>query len=189
MNSARHFSLQQLVGEVMRKLHLIAVLSTCLLAAFVVSAQASGGHEPGPGFTNSSLEGAYYIPCACEGNETSTGGSIHSAGMGKIVFDGKGGATITQQNLYTEIGNQITRVVKDGVPLAQFSGSYQVDSEGYGVLFDGAFPPKESAFTPSFMVTKANGKNVTEIYLILPQNFIDFTPEPKHLIHVTAARR
>ena len=173
----------------MRKLHLIALVGSCLLAAFVVSAQASGGHERGPGFTNRSLEGTYYIPCACEGNETTTGGSIHSAGMGKIVFDGKGRATITQQNLYTEIGNQITRVVKDGVPLAQFSGSYEVDPEGYGVLFDGSFPPKDSDFTPSFMVTKANGKNVTEIYLILPQNFIDFTPEPKHLIHVTAGRR
>jgi hypothetical protein len=173
----------------MRKLRLIAFLGTCLLAAFGVSAQAYAGDTRGPGFINRNLEGTYYIPCACEGNETMTGGSIHSAGMGKIVFDGKGGATITQQNLYTEIGNQITRVVKDGVPLAQFSGSYEVDSEGYGLLFDGAFPPKESDFTPSFMVTKANGRNVTEIYLILPQNFIDFTPEPKHLIHVTAARR
>ena len=173
----------------MRKLHLFAFLGACLLAVFEVSAQAHGGYHGGPGFTNRSLEGTYYIACACEGNETSTGGSIHSAGMGKIVFDGKGGATITQHNLYTEIANTITRVVKDGVPLAQFTGSYEVDSEGYGVLFDGAFPPKDNQFTPSFMVTKANGREVTEIYLILPQNFIDFTPEPKHLIHVTAARR
>jgi hypothetical protein len=173
----------------MRKLNLLALLGSCLLATFVVSTQAYGGHDGGPRFTNKSLEGTYYIACACEGNETSTGGSIHSAGMGKIVFDGKGAATITQQNLYTEIANTITRLVKDGVPLAQFSGSYAVDSEGYGVLFDGAFPPKDSDFSPSFMVTKANGKEVTEIYLILPQNFIDFTPEPKHLIHVTAAQR
>jgi hypothetical protein len=170
-------------------MQLIKFLGTCLLAAFVVSAQANGQQKQGHDFTNKSLEGAYYIACACEGNETSTGGSIHSAGMGKIVFDGKGGATITQHDLYTEIANNITRVVKDGMPLAQFAGSYEVDSEGYGLLFDGSFPPKESELTPSFMVTKANGKEVTEIYLILPQNFIDFTQEPKHLIHVTAARR
>jgi hypothetical protein len=173
----------------MKTQRLIAFLGTCLLAVFIVSAQAAGEQGGPPGFTMKSMEGTYYIPCACEGNETSTGGSIHSAGMGKIVFDGKGGATITQQNLYTEIGNVITRVVKEGEPLAQFAGSYEVNYEGYGLLFDGAFPPKDSNFTPSFMVTKANGINVTEIYLILPQNFIDFTQEPKHLIHVTATQR
>jgi len=173
----------------MRNIRLIEFLSICLLAVFMVSAHATGDQDVGHGFTAKSLEGTYYIPCACEGNETLTGGSIHSAGMGKIVFDGKGGATITQHNLYTEIGNQITRVVNDGVPLAEFSGSYEVNPEGYGLLFDGAFPPRASNITPSFMVTKANGNNVTEIYLILPQNFIDFTPEPKHLIHVTAAQR
>jgi hypothetical protein len=132
----------------MRENRLIAFLGICLLAVFMASAQASDGHDRGHGFTEKSLQGTYYIPCACEGNETSTGGSIHSAGMGKIVFDGKGGATITQHNLYTEIGNQITRVVKDGVPVAKFSGSYEVDSEGNGLLFDGAFPPKDSNFTP-----------------------------------------
>lgn len=173
----------------MRQRYLIAFLGTCLLAVFMVSAQAFDGRERDRGFTEKSLEGTYYITCACEGNETSTGGSIHSAGMGKIVFDGKGGATITQQNLYTEIGNQITRVVKDGVPLAEFPGAYEVNSEGYGLLFDGAFPPKDSEFTPSFMVTKTRGRKASEIYLILPQNFIDFSPQPKHLIHVTAARR
>jgi hypothetical protein len=185
----------------MKTQRLIVFLGTCLLAVFMVSAQASGEQGASPGFTMGSMEGTYYIPCACEGNETATGGSIHSAGMGKIVFDGKGGATITQHNLYTEIGNVITRVVKDGrmilmpgepPPPAEFPGSYEVNSEGYGLLFDGAFPPKEgewSVFTPSFMVTKANGTRVTEIYLILPQNFITFTPEPKHLIHVTATRR
>jgi hypothetical protein len=173
----------------MNIIRLIKFLGTGFLAVLMVSAQASGDQNRGHEFTNRNLEGTYYIPCACEGNETSTGGSIHSAGMGKIVFDGKGGATITQQNLYTEIGNQITRVVKDGMPLAQFSGSYEVNTEGYGLLFDGAFPPKDSDLTPSFMVTKVSGKKVTEIYLILPQNFIDFTPEPKHLIHVTAVRR
>ena len=180
----------------MRKLHLIAFVGSCLLAAFVVSAQASDGHDRGPGFTNRSLVGTYYIPCACEGNAPG-GGSIHSAGMGKIEFDGKGGATITQQNLYIEIGNQIIRLVKDGLYQdgsempAVFSGSYEVNSEGFGLLFDGQFGPKEgSPYTPSFMVTKANGRNVSEIYLILPQNFIDPPPaEPKHLIHVTAARR
>jgi len=173
----------------MRENRLIVFLGTCLLAVFMASAQASDGYDRSHGFTEQSLQGTYYIPCACEGNETATGGSIHSAGMGKIVFDGKGGATITQHNLYTEIGNQITRVVKDGVPLAEFSGSYEVNSEGYGLLFDGAFPPKDSDFTPSFMVTKVKGKKATEVYLILPQNFIDFTPEPKHLIHVTATQR
>ena len=173
----------------MRESSLIAFLATCFLAVFMASAQASDGHDRGHGFTEKSLQGTYYIPCACEGNETATGGSIHSAGMGKIVFDGKGGATITQHNLYTEIGNQITRVVKDGVPLAEFSGSYEVNSEGYGLLFDGAFPSKDSDFTPSFMVTKVKGKKATEVYLILPQNFIDFTQEPKHLIHVTATQR
>mgnify|MGYP001816955735 CR=1 FL=1 len=175
----------------MKENRLIAFLGTCLLAVFMVSAQASDdGHDnTGHGFTEKSLLGTYYIPCACEGNETATGGSIHSAGMGKIVFDGKGGATITQHNLYTEIGNQITRVVKDGVPLAEFSGSYEVNTEGYGLLFDGAFPPKDSDFTPSFMITKVKGKKATEVYLILPQNFIDFTQEPKHLIHVTATQR
>ena len=181
----------------MRENRLIEFLGTCLLAVFMVSAQASGDHDHdrSHGFTEKSLEGTYYIPCACEGNETVlTGDSIHSAGMGKIVFDGKGGATITQHNLYTEIGNQITRWVKDGVPLAEFSGSYEVNSEGYGLLFDGAFPPKENEFTPSFMVTKVKRKKATEIYLILPQNFIDFPPaeepgDPKHLIHVTATQR
>ena len=173
----------------MRENRLIAVLGTCLLAVLMASAQASDGQDINHGFTEKSLQGTYYIPCACEGNETATGGSIHSAGMGKIVFDGKGGATITQHNLYTEIANQITRVVKDGVPLAEFSGSYEVNSEGYGLLFDGAFPPKDSDFTPSFMVTKVKGKKATEVYLILPQNFIDFTQEPKHLIHVTATQR
>jgi hypothetical protein len=64
-----------------------------------------------------------------------------------------------------------------------------VNSEGYGLLFDGAFPSKDSEYTPSFMITKKEGKKAAEIYLILPQNFIDFTMEPKHLIHVTAARR
>jgi len=173
----------------MRENRLIAFLGTCLLAVLMASAQASDGQDRGHGFTEKSLQGTYYIPCACEGNETATGGSIHSAGIGKIVFDGKGGATITQHNLYTEIANQITRVVKDGVPLAEFSGSYEVNSEGYGLLFDGAFPPKDSDFTPSFMVTKVKGKKATEVYLILPQNFIDFTQEPKHLIHVTATQR
>ena len=173
----------------MRENRVIAVLGTCLLAVLMASAQASDGQDINHGFTEKSLQGTYYIPCACEGNETATGGSIHSAGMGKIVFDGKGGATITQHNLYTEIANQITRVVKDGVPLAEFSGSYEVNSEGYGLLFDGAFPPKDSDFTPSFMVTKVKGKKATEVYLILPQNFIDFTQEPKHLIHVTATQR
>jgi len=182
----------------MRENRLIAFLGTCLLAVFMVSAQASGyhdhDHDRGHGFTEKSLKGTYYIPCACEGNETATGGSIHSAGMGKIVFDGKGGATITQHNLYTEIGNRIIRVVRDGVPLAEFSGSYEVNSEGYGLLFGGAFPPKDSDFTPSFMITKVKGKQLkgkkaTEVYLILPQNFIDFTQEPKHLIHVTATQR
>jgi hypothetical protein len=173
----------------MRENRLIAFLGTCLLAVLMASAQASDGRDINHGFTEKSLQGTYYIPCACEGNETATGGSIHSAGMGKIVFDGKGGATITQHNLYTEIANQITRVVKDGVPLAEFSGSYEVNSEGYGLLFDGAFPPKDSDFTPSFMVTKVKGKKATEVYLILPQNFIDFTQEPKHLIHVTATQR
>jgi len=173
----------------MRENRLIAFLGTCFLAVFMASAQASDGHDRKHGFTEKNLQGTYYIPCACEGNETATGGSIHSAGMGKIVFDGKGGATITQHNLYTEIGNQITRVVKDGVPLAEFSGSYEVNSEGYGLLFDGAFPPKDSDFTPSFMITKVKGKKATEVYLILPQNFIDFTQEPKHLIHVTATQR
>jgi len=175
---------------------LIAFIGTCLLAVFMASAQASDGHDRGHGFTEKSLQGTYYIPCACEGNETATGGSIHSAGMGKIVFDGEGGATITQQNLYIEIGNQIIRQVKDGLlqdesgAPAVFSGSYEVDSEGYGLLFGGAFGPKEdNPYTPSFMVTKANGAKVTEIYLILPQNFIDTDQLPKHLIHVTAARR
>lgn len=181
----------------MRENRLIAFLGTFLLAVFMASAQASDGQDRGHGFTEKSLQGTYYITCACEGNETSTGGSIHSAGMGKIVFDGKGGATITQQSLYTEIGNVITRVVKDGrmilmpgePPPAEFPGSYEVNSEGYGLLFDGAFPPKESEFTPSFMVTKVSGRKPTEIYLILPQNFITFTQQPKHLIHVTATRR
>ena len=175
---------------------LIAFLGTCLLAVFMVSSQASGAQGSSPGFTVKSMEGTYYIPCACEGNEISTGGSIHSAGMGKIVFDGEGGATITQQNLYIEIGNQIVRLVKDGLRQdgtgepAEFSGSYEVSSEGYGLLYGGAFGPKEdNPYTPSFMVTKANGVKETEIFLILPQNFIDTDQIPKHLIHVTAAQR
>jgi hypothetical protein len=173
----------------MREHRLIAFLSACLFTIFMVSTQASSGHGGEHEFTGKNLMGTYYIPCACEGNEVSGGGSIHSAGMGKIEFDGNGGATITQQNLYTEIGNVITRVVKDGVPLSEFSGSYEVNSEGYGLLFDGAFPPKDSPYTPSFMIKKVKDGMATEIYLILPQNFIDFTMEPKHLIHVTAARR
>ena len=180
----------------MKMQRLIAFLGTCLLAVFMVSAQASGEQGDSPGFTMKSMVGTYYIPCACEGNETSTSGSIHSAGMGKIVFDDEGGATITQQNLYIEIGNQIARLVKDGLRQdgsgepAVFSGSYEVNSEGFGLLFGGAFGPKEdNPYTPSFMVTKANGVVVTEIYLILPQNFIDSDQQPKHLIHVTAAQR
>ena len=181
----------------MKTQHLIAFLGTYLLAVFMVSAQAAGeqGASASPGFTMKSLEGTYYIPCACEGNETSSGGSIHSAGMGKIVFDGKGGATITQQNLYIEIGNVITRLVKDGVlqdgseTPAVFPGSYEVSPEGFGSLFDGAFPPEDNPYAPSFLVTRANGTQVTEIYLILPQNFIDADMQPKHLIHVTATRR
>lgn len=81
------------------------------------------------------------------------------------------------------------RVILKGVPTAEFQGSYEVNSQGYGLLFDGDFPPKESDYIPSFMITKAKGRKAAEIYLILPQNFIDFTMEPKHLIHVTAARR
>ena len=180
----------------MKTQRFIAFLGISLAAIFLVSAQAAGGHDASPGFTMKSLEGTYYIPCACEGNETSSGGSIHSAGMGKIEFDGEGGATITQQNLYIEIGNQIIRLVKDGLfqdgseMPAVFSGSYEVNSEGFGLLFDGAFGPKdENPYTPSFMVTTANGTQVTEIYLILPQNFIDADLQPKHLIHVTATRR
>ena len=182
----------------MRKLPLIAFLSTCILAGFVFSAQAIGAQGGSPAFTMKSMEGTYYIPCACEGNAALVnGGSIHSAGMGKIVFDGKGGATITQFNLYTEIANQITRVVQDGLFVggggqAVFSWSYEVNSEGVGVLYDlndTDSPAKDDPLAPSFMVTKANGKEVTEVYLILPQDFITFTPEPTHLIHVTAARR
>jgi hypothetical protein len=175
---------------------LITSLGACLMAVFMVSAQASDLQGAPRGFTMESMEGTYYIPCACEGNEMSTGGSIHSAGMGKIVFDGEGGATITQENLYIEIGNQIVRLVKDGLRQdgsglpAEFSGSFEVNSEGFGLLFGGPFGPKEdNPYTPSFMVTKANGVKVTEIYLILPQNFIDTDMQPKHLIHVTAAKR
>jgi hypothetical protein len=176
----------------MTKRHMIAFFSLLIVMMFVVSIQANARDH---GFTTKSVEGTYYIPCACEGNEVSSGGSIHSAGMGKIYFDGKGQATITQQNLYTEIGNVITRIIKDGIVVEEgypgriFKGSYEVNSEGYGLLFDGAFPPKESDYTPSFMVTKVKDRKPVEIYLILPQNFIDFTMEPKHLIHVTAVRR
>jgi len=184
----------------MRENRMIAYLGACFLAFFMVSAEASGGHGWGHGFTNKSLKGTYYIPCACEGNEVVSGGSIHSAGMGKIEFDGHGGATITQQNLYTEIGNKIVRVVENGKFLegpheghpAQFSGSYDVNSEGYGLLFDGAFPPEDyeyPEYIPSFLITKAWGRKPIEIYLVLPQDFIGLTMKPTHLIHVTATRR
>ena len=172
----------------MKAYRLRAILVTCLLAVFALAAQASDKNAWGSGFTKKSLEGTYYITCACEGN-VAGGGSIHSAGMGKIEFRLDGGVTITQFNLYTEIGNVINRYVKDGEPLAEFSGKYDVDpEEGYGRLYDGDFYPDLNE--PSFMITKVRGKKATEIYLILPQDFITpFGPEPKHLIHVTAARR
>ncbi len=171
----------------MTKRHIIAFFSALLVMMFVVPIQADArGH----GFTEKSLKGTYYIPCACEGNEVSTSGSIHSAGMGEIYFDGKNKATITQWNLYTEIGNEIKRLVKDGKPESKSTYSYKVFREGYGLLYDEANDlPENSPFTPSFMITKAKGRKAYQIYLILPQNFIDFTSPPKHLIHVTATRR
>lgn len=200
----------------MREPRRIALLSALILVAFVVPTQAfdhddyDGKHH---GFTERSLKGTYYIPCACEGNDLSInpfvgtqGGSIHVAGMGKAEFDGKGRVTITQQNVYIETTNSgVVRIVQDGVILpppltgepAQFSGSYKLvgpKNEGFGQIYgeffpDDRFPPEDDPNTPSFLITKAVGGKAIEIYLILPQNFFVLGGDPVTLIHVTATLR
>ena len=123
----------------MRGSRLIAILGSCLIVVLIASAQADDEGKNQGVFTEKSLNGLFYIPCACEGNNADVGGSIHSAGMGSIHFDGEGNATITQLNLYTESGNTITRVVNrgyfpDNTP-ARFNWKYEVYPEGYGCLY------------------------------------------------------
>jgi hypothetical protein len=89
----------------MKKHRSIIIAGTSLFAILLVADQASNAHDWRHGYDKWNLKGTYYIPCACEGNAGTHGGSIHSAGMGKIYFDGAGRATITQFNLYTEIDN------------------------------------------------------------------------------------
>jgi hypothetical protein len=188
--------------KVMKTHRFIGILGSCLMAVFLVSAQALGG---GHGITEQSLRGTYFIPCAEEGNYE-YGGSIHVAGMGKAEFDGAGSVTITQQNVYTEVGTSITRMVMDGIMLglnqpAQFSGFYKVNSEGFGQIYGGMFPPEDHPYTPSFLVTETTETRKSgriemakAIFMIIPQNFVDEPnsenpPPPKTLIHVTARLR
>jgi hypothetical protein len=180
----------------MKTSRVLGFLASCLVAVFLTSTQALGD---GYGITERSLWGTYLIPCAEEGNYED-GGSIHVAGMGKALFDGAGHVTITQENVYTEIGTTITRIVMDGNMVglglpAEKSGFYKVNSEGFGQIYGGMFPAEDTQYTPSFLVTEIQKfgryERAQAIYMVIPQNFVDppdpvNPPKPKTLIHVTA---
>jgi hypothetical protein len=170
----------------------IKLLSWTLLV--VLFGFCSQAFARGVTFTTASLNGTYYIPCACEGT-ASDGTAIYTGGMGKVSFDGHGNVTLTQHDVYVAGSAGISRVVADeyqnvppDYPLAQRTGTYSVDSDGFGKIVwddcdrDDLFPEPFS-LCPSLMITQANGPNATAVYLVIPNGV------PGILIHVTASLR
>jgi hypothetical protein len=192
----------------MKANRIIGLFATFLVAMTLLPVQSLGGECRVHGITERSLNGTYFIPCAEEGN-VEGGGSIHVAGMGKVEFDGKGNVTITQEDVYTEVGTTVNRLVMDGQMVmpdgtlgdpAQFSGYYKVNAEGFGQIFGdeilAMFPPEDHPYAPSFLITEIERhgcvERATAVYMVIPQNFVDPpSPEnsPKTLIHVTARLR
>jgi hypothetical protein len=157
----------------------------------------------GVAFTNASLKGTYYIPCACEGtpgkvtlNGVEYTVPYRTAGMGKVYFDGHGKVTLTQHDVYVDNGNdgRISHIVADehqgnlNGPLAQRTGTYSVDSEGFGKIvwadgYSGCTDSDTFSLCPSLMITQANWTHATSVYLVIPNGV------PGILIHVTASLR
>ena len=89
-------------------------------------------------FTADSLNGTYYIPCACEGT-AADGTAMYTGGTGKVFFNGKGEVTLRQQDVYLEQDGTTVRLVANGVRTdngfdAERSGRYSVNSEGFGEI-------------------------------------------------------
>jgi hypothetical protein len=165
------------------------------LFVFGFQAFADGGR-----FTPASLSGTYYIPCACEGM-TPEGVPVYTGGMGEVFFDGHGNLTLTQRNVYVQQNGTFQRLVADGFMLdpntglltvypAQRQGTYSVDSDGYGkIVWEGQSPDDcdptvtPNSMCPSLMITAADGKKATAVYLVIPDGV------PNILIHVTASKR
>lgn len=159
------------------------VLAYVLLTAFMTVSALTSAHgtwDQGV-FTNASLKGTYYIPCASEGQ-------FHVAGMGKVQFNGRDMVTLTQYQVYTEIEGNIVRPVIDGVIQPPYpnadspavrTGTYAVSREGFGeILWDDPQPGKAT-----LMITEADRGRATSVYLIIDDAF------PGVIIHVEASKR
>jgi len=148
------------------------------------------------GFTAGSLNGTYYIPCACEG-EAHNGKAIYTGGTGEVTFNsGDKTVTLTQHDVYTEQKGKFTRLVADTIILgtnqmAERKGTYTVDTDGHGyghiVWYPdyGGCDPVDDC--PSFLITAADQTtsppSATAVYMIIPNGV------PGVLIHVTATKR
>jgi hypothetical protein len=142
-------------------------------------------------YTSGSLVGTYYITCACEG-AAHNGKAIHTGGTGEVTFDANAGTvTLTQHDVYVEQNGAFTRLVADTFTpdgqMAQRTGTYTVDSTGFGhIRWDGGMcDPNNDC--PSLMITAADESKdpptATAVYLIIPNGV------PNVLIHVTASKR
>jgi len=140
-------------------------------------------------FTADSLNGTYYIPCACEGT-AADGTAMYTGGTGKVFFNGKGEVTLRQQDVYLEQDGTTVRLVANGVRTdngfdAERSGRYSVNSEGFGEIVwnDDYGTCTSGEDCPLLMIKAANGRNASAVFLVIPNGVGDV------LIHVTASKR
>jgi len=163
----------------------ISLLWTMIaLLGFATQVLANGAR-----FTTASLNGTYYIPCACEGT-ASDGTAMYTGGMGKVSFDGRGNVTLMQHDVYMEQNGETMRLVTDGIRndngmAAERSGRYEVDSEGFGeIVWNDKYGTCDSGENcPLLMITTANGRNASAVFLVIPKGVGDV------LIHVTASKQ
>ena len=99
------------------------VSSALLVVLFGFCSQTfayDGGLFPYRGiFSDASLNGTYYIPCACEGTD------IRTAGIGKVHFDGRGSVTLTQYAVYIDnTADGIAQVVDMPLPTSWAAGRW-----------------------------------------------------------------
>jgi hypothetical protein len=104
-------------------------------------------------------------------------------GNGQAIFYDDGRIAIWQKNVYIQKDGGLIRLVKDGnivgadVPAVTI-GTYEVDSQGVGVIYGGGepgqFPPKDSDESYSFIVTMEDDNGAQTINLAIPINAQNF---------------